>query len=180
MSGLNYCFTALPDHNRVQCGAFKRGGIDAIAIIDSDANITNYSSASQWQAAIDAENVKIIKGVKAEIPVGSAVTGENPIGCGAENVIDGFDYVLNINDFNVLADNDAFWATVNGNQYYIAVRLCNEEELLIVELPVTIQASQASVPMSNKEKQKYEVVFSWSADKDWYYERVTQPAGIFD
>lgn len=179
MSTGGYCFTQLLDHVRTQCAAYKRGGIDAVAIIDN-ANITDYTSAAQWQAAIDAETVKIIKGIKAEIPVGSAVTGDNPVGCGNDTVLDGVDYTVSIMDYNVSADNDLFWASVNGRQFYIAVRLCNEAEILVVELPVTIQAIQANVPFSNKEKQKYEVTFAWSADADWAYERVTEPAGIFD
>jgi len=180
MSGLNYCFTNLPDHVRTQCAAYKRGGIDAIAIIDTDANISNYSSAAAWQTAIDAENVKIIHDVKAEYPDPSQVTGENPIGCGNDTILDGYDHVLNLMDYNVSADNDDFWATVNGRQYWIAIRLCNEGEILVVELPVSIQASPANVPMSNKEKSRYNVILAWSSDLNWKFDRYTEPAGIFD
>lgn len=174
-----YCFTNLLDHVQTQCAAYKKGGIDAIAIIDN-ANITDYTSQAQWLAAIAAETVKIIKGIKAEIPTGSPVTGDNPVGCGNDTIVDGFDYTISIMDSNVSADNDLFWASLNSRQFYIAVRLCNESEILVIELPVTITASQATVPLSNKERQKYEVTFAWSADADWAFERVTEPAGIFD
>lgn len=180
MSGLNYCFTNLSDHERVQCGNYKNGGIDAVAIIDSDANISNYSSAAAWQAAINAENVKIVKGIKAELPEPSAVEGENPIGCGSETVLDGFDYSLTMRDYNVSAVNDEFWATANGQQYWIAFRLCNEDEIVVVELPVTVKATQAIVPTSNKEKQHYVVRLEWSADRNWYPSRHAEPAAIFD
>ena len=180
MSGLNYCFTDLPDHVRTQCAAWLRGGIDSVAIIESDANITNYASASAWQTAIDAEKVKIIHDIKGEFPDGSAVTGENPIGCGNDTILDGYDFVLNVMDFNVSDDNDTFYSTINGRQFYIAFRLCNEGQILVVELPVTVQASPANVPMSNKEKQRYNVVLAWSADANWKFDRYTAPASIFD
>lgn len=180
MSGLNYCFTQLTDHERVQCGAYKRGGIDSIAIIDSDANISNYASAAAWQTAIDAENVKIIKGIKAEFPEGSKIEGENPIACGAETVLDGHDFTIVLKDFNVSAVNDEFWATANGQSYYVAYRLCNEDEIVVIELPVTVKATQAIVPMSNKEKQYYAVTLEFSADANWYPARYAEPAAIFD
>jgi hypothetical protein len=180
MSGSNYCFTDLTDHERVQCGDYKRGGIDAIAIIDTDANISNYSSAAAWQAAIDAENVKIIKGIKAEFPEGSRVEGENPVACGAETVLDGVDFTLSVKDFNVSAVNDEFWATANGNSYYIAYRLCNEDEIVVIEVPVTVKAVQAVVPMSNKEKQHYPVILEFSVDANWFPARYAEPAAIFD
>lgn len=180
MSSLNYCFGELLDHVRLQCAVYLKGGIDAIAIIESDSSITNYSSVSQWTAAIAAESVKIIKGIKGEWQDGSPVEGENPVGCGNETVLDGFDHTIGIMDYNVSADNDAFWASLNNRRFYLAIRLCNESQILVIELPVNVFALTSNVPMSNKEKQRYKVEFKFSAPSDWYPIRVAEPAGIFD
>ena len=180
MSALNYCFSNLLDHVREQCARSKKGGIDAIAIFDSDSGITSYSNATQWNAAIAAETAKIIKGIKAEWLQGSAVEGENTVGCGNDTIIDGYDHTVNVFDYNVSDDNDAFWASLNSQRYYIALRLCTEGEIVVIELPVNFFAPAANVPMSNKEKQRYAVEMKFSAPADWYPIRATEPVGIFD
>lgn len=179
MADLDYCFQNLPDFQQIQCSNWLRGGIDGAIIFETNASIADYTVLANWTALINAGTATKVLNIRGDFPDGSVVEGENPIGCGNDNVIDGVDYVLNIMDYNVTAANDANYAGINGGTYYIAFHLCNEDQLLIVELPVSVTALAANVPASNKEKQRYNTSYKWSADKDWYPIRITSPTGLF-
>lgn len=179
MADLDYCFQNLPDFEQIQCSNWLRGGIDGLIVFETNAVINDYTVLANWTALISAGTATKIVNIKGDFPDGSPVEGENPIGCGAETVLDGVDYVLNIMDYNVTAANDANYASINGGTYYIAFHLCNEDQLLVVEVPVSVVAMAANVPASNKEKQRYMTSYKWSADKDWYPIRVSSPSGLF-
>lgn len=182
MSGINnYCFVDLPPHEQVLCNAFMRGGISAIALIETDANIASYSSAQSWNTAIAAGNARVIKGnLKADFPDGTPVEIENPSACGNDTIIDAVDYVLTIMDANVSENNDDFWTSANGRTFYLAINQCMQDEIIVWEVPVTVVAKAAAIPMSNKEIQKYTVELKWNAKPDDFGTRYTAPAGIFE
>lgn len=180
MSALNYCFNNLLDHVRIQCAEYKKGGIGAIGIFDSDSGITSYSNAAQWNLAIANETAKIVKGIKAEWPVGSPVEEENETACGNDTILVGIDHTITVRDANVNEENDAFWASLNPQRYYIALWLCKSDEIVVIELPVNFFAPAANIPMGNKENQRYNIELKFSAPSDWYPIRTTAPAGIFE
>ncbi len=181
MSGINnYCFTDLPPHEQVLCNAYLKGGIDSIGLIETDATIASYSSAANWNTAIAAGNARIIKGIKCEFPDGSAVEGENPVACGNETIIDSVDYILNVMDFNVSENNDDFWTSANGRTFHLAIHECMQDEIIVWEVPVTVVAKAASIPMSNKEKQRYAVELKWNAEPNNFGTRYVAPTGIFE
>lgn len=179
MADQDYCFQNLPDFEQIQCANWLRGGIDGLIVFATNASIADYTVLANWTALISAGTATKIQNIKGDFPDGSIVEGDNPIGCGNDTVIDGADYVLNVMDYNVTAANDANYAGINGGTYYVAFHLCNENQLLIVELPVAVAALQANVPTSNKEKQRYSTSYKWSAPADWYPIRITSPTGLF-
>jgi hypothetical protein len=178
MADQDYCFTALSPMEKIQCGNWLRGGIDGIIVFATNAVIEDYTVLANWTALISAGTAVKIENVKGTINDPSVVEGENPIGCGTDNVVDGGDYQVDIMDFNVNATNDLRYAQINGGIYYIAIHTC-EGQLLIVEAPVTANTPQANVPTSNKEKQRYATNYKWSGTTDFAYIRITSPAGLF-
>lgn len=179
MADQDYCFTNLPDFAQIQCANWLRGGIDGLIVFATNAVIADYTVLANWTALINAGTATKIENIKGDLPDGSVVEGENPIGCGNDTVVDGTDHDLSIMDFNVTAANDANYAGINGGTYYLAIHLCESEQLLIVELPVTAVTPPANVPASNKEKQRYATHYKWSAPANWYPIRITSPSGLF-
>lgn len=177
---MSYCYVDLPEHERVQCDDYPVGGMDAIAILETDANIADYSSASDWTTAANAGKTRIVKGIKGEFPDASPIEGDNPVGCGAETILDGFNFTLVIEDYNSMAENDDFWATANGRTVNIAWRECEQGQIRVVEEPVTVVAIPANNPKSNTEKQRYMVTLKWRGKRDSYPVRYDEPTGIFD
>jgi hypothetical protein len=170
----------LDDHEANDC-YYPKGGISAAAILKEGNGIINFADATQTQAAITAGKYKVIKPIKAELPAPSAVEGENPSACGAETIVDGFDYEVTWKDFNVNASNDEMYRQANLSQFSgIVLYMCEEEQIRVVERGVNIVASLI-IPASNKEKQYYQVSVKWSQSvQDSLPVLNEAPAGIFN
>lgn len=174
----DYCNAALTDHELIECGNWKKGSINAYAIIESFDLIADPSDPSDWLAAIAAGDVKVVKQVKGEMPDPSVIEGENPIGGGRATVNDGHDYTLEIQDYNVSAANDTFYENVNPRTTAIAVYLPKSNEIKVVYQEVNFNARPV-VPMASTEKQHYLVTASWEAPNNEFPVRYPAPAGIF-
>jgi hypothetical protein len=172
-------FEDLDDHEKNDC-YYPKGGIGALGILKTGHEITDFSSQAQLQAAIDAGTLKIIKNIKAELPEPSPVEGENPLACGAETIVDGFDYTVEATDFNVNNVNDEFYRKLNLSQFAgLILYLCEEEQLRVVETGVNFN-SRLVIPRSNKEKQNYLVTAKWSQSvADEFPVLHEAPEGIF-
>lgn len=170
----------VPDHIELGCNEFRKGGISSIAILKCDHSITDFTSAAQWLAAINAGEVKIIKQIKATIGEASPVEGENPVPCGSETILDLLDQTITWKDFNVHALNDDFYQQLNLAKRSIAWFYCEEDEIRVVdECNVTFTALPPSSPESNREKQFYNVKGAWTSSPDVFPVLHTAPAGIF-
>ncbi len=172
-------FEDLDDHEKNDC-YYPKGGIGALGILKTGHEITDFSSQAQLQAAIDAGTLKIIKNIKAELPEPSPVEGENPLACGAETIVDGFDYTVEVTDFNVNNVNDEFYRKLNLSQFAgLILYLCEEVQLRVVETGVNFN-SRLVIPRSNKEKQNYLVTAKWSQSvADEFPVLHEAPEGIF-
>ena len=176
-----YCtFEELSDHEKNNC-YYPKGGISGIGILKNGHGITDFSSPSQVQAAITAGTFKTILGIKAELPEPSPVEGENPIACGSETIVDGFDYTFEVQDFNVNAINDEFYRLLNISQFSgIVFYMCEEDQVRVVENAVSFNA-RLVIPRSNKEKQNYLVSAKWSQSvQEAFPVLYDAPAGIFE
>lgn len=175
----NYNCTDLPSHEQVSCGEFKKGGINAIAVVDCDHTITDWSDATQWQNNIDAGTIKLIGPVRAEIPAPSPVEGVNPNSCGADTILDDFDRTITWQDYNVNDTNIAFYNALNRrNAFVVAYHGCAETpEITVIESEVNFVAMR-TVPQTRKEKQMFTATGKWTAfDEAPIYDA---PAGIFN
>lgn len=179
MANLDYCFSNLPDFQQIECAQWLQGGIDGIILFEVDASIADYTDLANWTTLISNGDATKIVNIKGELPSGTPVETDNPIGCGNDTALTGFDLDLHVMDSNVTAANDANYASINGQVYYMAIHLCNDNQLLIIETPVTVIAPQANVPASKKERQFYDTHYKWTFDKDESYTRITSPSGLF-
>jgi hypothetical protein len=172
-------FEDLDDHEKNDC-YYPKGGIGGAGVLKSDHGILDFANATQSQAAIDDGNLKVIKNIKAELPEPSPVEGENPLACGAETIVDGFDYTVEATDFNVNNVNDEFYRKLNLSQFAgLILYLCEEEQLRVVETGVNFN-SRLVIPRSNKEKQNYLVTAKWSQSvADEFPVLHEAPEGIF-
>jgi hypothetical protein len=170
----------LDDFEKNDC-YYPKGGIGAVGILKADHGITNFADGTQLQTAIDAGNLKIIKNIKAELPAPSPIEGENPLACGSETIVDGFEYTATWTDFNVNVVNDESYRKLNISQFSgLILWLCQEDQLRVVEKGVSFVGSLV-IPKSNKEKQSYPVIAKWSqAVADEFPVLYEAPAGIFE
>jgi hypothetical protein len=172
------CGADLPDHIEQDCNDFPKGGSPSLAILKPNHGITDFTSATQWQAAIDAGTVRVVNRVKAFMPEPSEVKSSNPVACGADEILDGFDWTFEWNDANVNVANDDFYSKLNINTAAFAFYNCDTNKIRLVNENVTYSA-RPMFPASNKEYQQYHVIASWSTGADEFPVQYTAPTGIF-
>lgn len=173
-------FEDLTDHEKNDC-YYPKGGISAFGILRTGHGITDFSNPTQVQAAVTAGTLKIVKAIKGELPEPSPIEGENPIACGSETIVDGYDYTFEVSDFNVNKANDEFYRLANLSQFKgIIFFMCEEENIRVVENGVTF-VSRLVIPRSNKEKQNYLITAKWSQSvQEPFPVLYDAPDGIFE
>lgn len=177
----NYGCATLPAHQQADCGAYPLGGMSVAFLLECDHTITDFSNQAQWQANINSGKAKIIKGIKGEIPAASPNMQDSPVGCGAEQTIQGFDNTIHWTDKNVSALNDDFYAKLNGRRMFVGAYNCEEEEITISNALADFTAVPRAIPMSNKEQQLYDITgMFYSKVKEIPFQTYNAPAGIFE
>lgn len=177
----NYNCATLPVHQQVECGAFPTGGISAAAFLDCDHTISDFSNATQWTTNINDGNAVLFRDVKGELPAASPVMVDNPIGCGAQQIMNGNDNTINWTDSNVNASNDELYAKVNTRKGYLVLFMCEEDQIRVSTSLVTMTAGPAMVPNSNQALQMYNVAATFYSKKGVIpMELYDAPAGIFE
>ena len=179
MSYINCTPEDLPEYEANLC-YYPKGGISKTFVLKEDHGITDFTDEVEVQAAIDVGTMVIMGGLKGNLPEPSPVEGENPIACGSETIVDGYDYTAEIKDFNVNAGNDEFYRKLNQSQFSgFGMFLCEQNAVRVVEKGVTFNA-RLVIPESNKEKQQYLVTAKWSQDvADPFPVLYDAPVGIF-
>lgn len=186
-------FEELGTHEANGC-VYPKGGISAYAVLKANAltTITDFEDETMWATAIAAGDAVVVQDIKAELPAASPVEGENPIACGEETITDGFSWTLNIKDFNVSTidktavppapnnTNDGFYNLLNRSQFAaLVIYYCEQDEIRVIVDRLTFQAFLIS-PLSNKEKQYYQVTAKWYQDvNDDMPVLYNAPTGIF-
>lgn len=182
MSEVNYLCSDIGDHELVTCNQYPKGGISAIALLELDHTIADWSNATQWTTNRDNGKAHIIggQGFKAEYPDASPVEGENPSACGAATILDALDHVVNAEDYNVKAANDTFWENANGQIFNAALFHCVDETISVIEQQVTVVALPPNAPKSNREKRRYMIKLTWTSKPSEFPVQYTAPSGIFN
>lgn len=177
----NYNCAALPDYQqKADCNPFRKGAVSAIAVIECDHTITDWTDESQWNANISSGKVKIVKGdgIMATVPYGSPVESDNPSACGSDTILDGVDMELTLMDANISGTNDTFYEALNSRTSYLAWYYCDEEEIRVVERKVNWHALAPNAD-GKKELQKYQVVGKWFQQPNEFPGFYPAPANIF-
>lgn len=169
----------LPTHQKIQCDAWKKGGISAIGVLECDHSITDFSDLGQLQAAVAADKLHWIEAIKAIYPDAAPVEGENPLACGSETTLDGFNNTITFKDFNVLDENDTFFENLNGRSTMLIWFECKNDIIRVVSEAVSWNVKPAEVPEAHTEKQKYNGTVTWFAEKNSFPVAWAAPAGLF-
>lgn len=172
------CNQAIPDHIEQDCDDYPKGGSPSLAVFYGNHGITDFSSASEWQTAINAGNARIINKIKLNMPEPSEVLVDNPVACGADQKLDGFDYEVQWIDANVNVYNDDFYKKLNVNTMGLAFYNCDTNTLRVFDKNLTFSA-RPMFPASHKEHQSYNVTARVSTSADYFPTLVNAPTGIF-
>ncbi len=182
-TGCSYNCTELPDHQRIECNEYFKGGILAIGVLDCDHEITDFTDQAELQNEIDLGRLKIIKGVKGIFPPTEPQEGESPTACGAQTILDGFNNTLTFKDFNVSAANNDFYEKLNARQTEVIWFECQEVDgvnyLKHVVQTATWTALAPQVDELNTVKQFFDVKAVWSSNTDEFPALFQAPPGIF-
>lgn len=169
----------LPDHLEQTCNNFKHGGFSSIAILKPNHGIIDFTNTAQWQSAINAGLVKIINQIKAEMPEPSEVTQDNPVGCGPESILDGFNNTITWLDANVNQGNNGFYNTLNISKGQLVMFSCTEGEITVIEQTAYFIAKLIQ-PAARTAYQNYMVTASWTTTPETGIPSIyTAPANIF-
>lgn len=173
------CFDDLPEYGENSCSENQQADIDALAVIDRDqTDITDYTVAAQWTAAIAADDVRIIKNIRAWIPEPAERTQGNPRTQGPENILNGFNLTIQFEDANVSTTNDAFYAALNGRTSYAAARFYYEGKIRVGLFPFYWIVKPVYGESNNVLKYSGTAVAKIGPDD--YMQEYTEPLGIFD
>lgn len=163
----------------------KKGGIMQIGFLHPGYtdDITDFESASELQAAIDAGTLTLVggRGFKAEYPDASPIESDPADAYSTAQTLDGFEHVINVQDFNISAANDNFWES--ANTYFfdgIILKYAMSDEIRVIETPVTVKVSPSNAPLAPREKRRYAGTVSFSTAPDYFGVQYDAPAGIFE
>jgi hypothetical protein len=176
---LEYGCGTLSEHEQVACGAYPKGGISAIGILEADHTITDFTNASQYTTNIANGNLRIIDGIRGTVPDPSPVEVDNPVGCGPDTLLAGFNWTATWMDANANAENISFYSQLNNRVTYLILFLCGSDEVMVVEQATNYIANSIMVPASNKELQMFNVTARASIKQDELPMKYTAPSGIF-
>jgi hypothetical protein len=176
----NYGCSNLPTHQQIDCNDYAVGGISAVGLLECDHTITDFTNATQWDTNIASGKAKIILAVKGEIPAAAPVQVDNPVGCGSEQILNGFTNTVMWRDANVLASNDDLYASLNKRKLYVVVFMCEQDEIRVSQEPNDFVAVPTTVPMNNREMQMYNVTGTFFTKLgEIPFALYDAPAGIF-
>jgi len=177
----NYGCASLPAHQQVSCNDYAVGGISSVALIECDqTTITDYANPTQWAAAILAGTAILIKDIKGEIPAASPVMVDNPIGCGAAQIVDGMDNTAVWSDANVNGGNDDLYAKLNFRKFKLVVFMCEEDQIRVSESAADFQAVPVMIPNNSRALQMYNVTASFFTKVgEIPFQLYSAPSGIF-
>ncbi len=159
---------------------FPKGGIPSMGVLKTGHGITDFSNATQVQAAIDAGKLIIFDRIKATLAEPAAVEGENVTGCSAETIVDGFNYELAIKDFNVNANNDLLIKQLNSSSFEGIILFLCDQNMIRVALKSTTFIGSIFIPETKKDKQYYPIKAKWyQSVNDELPALYDAPEGIF-
>lgn len=165
--------SALPSHEIVDCGAYKLGGISAAAIVFCDAELP--ATAADWStndwyednATATPPLLFRIAGIKGTVASPAAVEVPNPIACGPENILVGFNWTCTWQDANATGysstgpsdGNTQFYCELNTQTTYLILYLCGSDEVMVITNPTNYRAA-LMVPDNDRALQMFEVTAS--------------------
>ena len=184
MAYLEYGCSALPDHELVDCGNYKRGGISAIGILEEDAfgtggtfaTAADYSNGAKYATAIAAGDLKIIKNIRGTVPDASPVDVDNPVGCGPQSLLAGFDFTATWMDANTTDGAIDFYNALNKRVTGLILYLCGSNEVMVITNPVNYVCLPVNVPASNKELQMFNCTARASLGPDQLPQKYNAPS----
>lgn len=161
----------LPPHENVVCGAYKLGGISAAAIVFCDAELpataADWSTDTWYEDTVDANQLFRIAGIKGTVASPAAVEVPNPIACGPENILVGFNWTCTWQDANATGysstgpsnGNTQFYCDLNTQTTYLILYLCGSDEVMVITNPTNYRAA-LMVPDNDRALQMFEVTAS--------------------
>lgn len=161
----------LPPHEIVDCGAYKLGGISAAAIVFCDAELpataADWSTDTWYEDTVTADQLFRIAGIKGTVASPAAVEVPNPIACGPENILVGFNWTCTWQDANATGysstgpsnGNTQFYCDLNTQTTYLILYLCGSDEVMVITNPTNYRAA-LMVPDNDRALQMFEVTAS--------------------
>jgi hypothetical protein len=178
MSCVSFCDSDLLDHNLVNCGEYKLGGVSAILVGACGTTLTLPFDPTAIEEMLIDGSAKLISDIRFALPAGSPITVDSPIGCGVPIRINE-DRTATLYDANVTDENSLFWNDINNRRIgWIMAYLCDSGKVVWIDPSVGITTSaQFIIPEQNNELQRYEVTFAWRSKE--IPAQYNAPAGIF-
>ena len=178
MSFLDDC-TPIPDHIETSCNNYKKGGFPSYAVVAKDSTVVgDWSNSTKWLAQIAAGKIKVANRVKLNIPAPSPIKFDNPVACGAVQILDGFDWKFEGIDGNRTTLNDDFYTALNSADKYFVMWNKDEGEIVVIDQAVSFTCFPI-FPASNRENQLYQIEGDWTSKDDWFPTSYTEPTGVF-
>jgi len=175
-----YCGEQLPDHSLIACEDYSKGGITGFITYDCGSEPADPSNGVEIAEIIAAGKAKVVLGIKSDLPEGSEVTVDNPIGCGFPTITLTADRTLNLIDANVNEDNVAFYNGLIGKKIgALSFYECDSDRITHISPRggLTFFGNRI-VPATNGEIQTFTGQFRWREKN--ISNILPAPVGIFE
>lgn len=168
-----YCSDAVPAFAPDVC-ANEQSRIVAVAYIREDSILADYTSAAEWNAAIAAGTVIVIKNVRGEKPKSTATIIDG-FGLQQQRAV-GREFALTYEHPDVIGNEDFYNALNYNNSYAIAYYTAGGKVFVVTGAQVLVNADHV-ITMSLNDSIIFNVEVTWSyPDMPIAY---TAPASVF-
>ena len=175
------CDDDLGSHVINDCNTYTKGGYPNCILLECDHSITDPSDATQVQAAIDAQEARLVKNVKIAIPAGSPVKIDSPIPNEPQIVVR-YDFAGTMVDTNVSSDNVTFYNNLLDGRTLGGIIVHNQKEGIVYHVDAAVKFEGSPVlPDNDGEFERFETTFTFFKEpSEVAHTLYTEPAGIFD
>ena len=139
------------------------GGFSALAWIGPNAQITDFTSAIEWQLDIDADRIMIVKSINGIIPAPSAIEVNTELACGAKTQIINYDRNFTWFDRSRSNDNSEMYSRMMLSTGRIGMYNCNTAGSPLLYLSRNFATFGIGDPAGNQDTtQMYEGEAKWN------------------
>lgn len=160
------CDDAMGEYTQNPCNRTLAGGTNAGVLFACDADISDYSDATEIEAAIAADKAWLITDASFTLEAPSPVVVTSRTGCKPDTVTTYNRTGVYYNE-NVSIANTALHSQINDGRSFgsLLIKECNTGLATLIDARITFAGGRI-LPPTDADVQRYESTYSWKSKSD--------------